>query len=109
MRYFVAGAFSAFVLGQRFLREVSRKLYERWRRREKNQRLEWTRRLVHDIKNPLFLIQAFTWTYLDKFKENKTASRASWLASQKMAETLQRQSEKILKILKEAEAEESIL
>src|SRR5258706_15984425 len=89
---FLIGAVSAFVLGQRFLRAESRKLYERWRRREKNQRQEWTRRLVHDIKNPLFLIQAFTWTYLDKFKENKIASSASLRASQKMAETLQRQS-----------------
>jgi len=103
---FILGAGSAFILGKKFLRTESRRLYERWRRRERSRRQAWTSLLIHDLKNPLFLIQAFTWTYLDKFKKGESFSaETNRLSSEKMAETLHRQATKVLGLLKEVSKE----
>jgi hypothetical protein len=99
---FGAGAVSAFLLGKRFLRKDNRRLYERWRRRERTHRRKWISQLTHDLKNPLFLIQAFTWNYLDRVKKRKIPASQINKTSKKMAETLNRQAEKAIEILKKA-------
>jgi hypothetical protein len=99
---FTVGAFFAFLLGKRFLSEKEKTLYERWKRREKIKQRAWSTKLSHDLKNPLFLIQAFTWTYLDKLKQQKASPSELKRTSKKMAETLNRQANKALGILKEA-------
>jgi len=63
-------------------------------------RREWTSRLQHDLKNPLFLIQAFTWSYLDRLKKKNLTPSEMELSSNKMAEVLNRQAKKALEVLK---------
>ena len=94
---FVAGAVSAFILGKRFVRRESEKLYARWLRREHHRRDAWRSRYFHDLRNPLFLIQAFTWTQLDKLKKGKGSD-----ASEKVFETLHQHATKAISVLKEA-------
>lgn len=94
---FVAGAISAFVLGKRFMRRESERLYARWLRRERHRREAWRSRYFHDLRNPLFLIQAFTWTQLDKLKKGSKGE-----PSQKVFETLHKQATKAISVLKEA-------
>ena len=96
-----AGAFFAFLLGHRFLRRENRKLYDRWLRAEISKRRTWLNHLTHDLKNPLFLIQAFTWTYLEKIKKQGEGVHGP-AQSKKMAEVLNQQATKALELLKEA-------
>ncbi len=94
---FVAGAVSAFILGKRFMRRESERLYARWLRREHHRRVAWRSRYFHDLRNPLFLIQAFTWTHLDKLKKGRQND-----PSQRVFETLHSQATKAISVLKEA-------
>jgi len=99
---FLLGAVVSFIVSRRFLKKRSRELYERWYRREQAKQKNWKNKLVHDLKNPLFLIQAFTWNYLDKLKNHELPPSTKKKSSKKMAEVLNRQADKALKILKDS-------
>jgi hypothetical protein len=99
---FLIGAFSAFILGKRFLRKESQKVYERWLRRERARSQAGLSHLAHDIKNPLFLIQAMVWTYRDHFQKAKDLPDSFAQSSEKMYESVNKQTAKALQILKSA-------
>jgi hypothetical protein len=98
---FIVGALSAFVLGRRFVRKRSREVYMRWQRREAKRRQMKSRKFLHDITNPLFLIQAFTWSYLDKLEKKAPDSEQIKKSSKEMAEVLHRQANKAIELLKD--------
>lgn len=104
----VVGAFFAFLLGHRFLRHESRKLYDRWLRVEISKRRTWLNHLTHDLKNPLFLIQAFTWTYLEKMKK-EGGGAVGPAQSKKMAEVLNQQAHKALEVLNQVSKNPEII
>jgi len=99
---FLIGAISAFLLGKKFLRKESRKLYYRWRRRLKHKHQATILNLAHDLKNPLFVIQSFTWSYLDHADREKCDPGETQKSTRHMTETLNRQAEKALNVVEEA-------
>ena len=103
---FFAGAFTAFLIGKRFMKRESRKLYERWRRKEVSKKRDWLLHLTHDLRHPLYLIQTFTWTYLDKIKRRKTTAEELKKSSKKMAKTLHEEANKAISLLDKATKEE---
>jgi len=104
---FIVGALSAFVLGRRFVRKRSHEVYLRWRRLEAKRRQVKSLKFLHDITNPLFLIQAFTWSYLDKLKKKTTDPEQIEKSSKEMAEVLHRQANKAIELLKDVRESES--
>jgi len=99
---FLIGAISAFLLGKKFLRKESRKLYYRWRRRLKHKHQTTILNLAHDLKNPLFVIQSFTWSYLDHADSETNDPAEMQKSTRQLAETLNRQAEKALNVVEAA-------
>jgi len=101
---FLLGAVSAFFLSRRFLRRRSSQLYQRWRRKDLARHKERMSQIAHDLKNPLFLIQAFTWSYMDRAKKKNLSDFEIRQSSDEMADILHRQATKALDALGSAES-----
>lgn len=103
---FIVGALAAFVLGRRFVRRQSREVYFRWRRLEARRRLARSQKFLHDIRNPLFLIQAFTGSYIDRLEKKTVGPEEIKKSSKKMAEVLRQQANKAIDLLEDVKEPE---